>query len=38
MKALVLGPEESNVGDTEEDHGNPLKAQPESPTNLILYI
>lgn len=35
QEALVLAPEEADVGDTVEDHGQPLQAQTEGPAHLV---
>lgn len=37
-EALVAGPEESNVGDVEEEHGDALEAQPEGPADAVRHV
>lgn len=37
-KALVAGPEQPDVRDVEEEHGDALKAQPESPPDAVRHV
>ena len=36
QEALILAPEEADVGDVVEDHGHPLQPQPEGPADPVL--
>ena len=36
QEALILTPEEADVGDVVEDHGQPLQPQPEGPADPVL--
>jgi hypothetical protein len=35
-EAPVLGPEEADIRDVKEHHGQPLQAQPKGPTDVAL--
>ena len=36
-EALICGPEEADVGDVEQHHGQPLQPQPEGPRLLVAH-
>lgn len=35
VESLVIGPEKTNVGNLEQDHGQPLQTKPEGPTATL---